>query len=163
MTNRTITQRRMRHGLLALFAALAVALSGCAHSGPRATVGAAGGAAAGGLLASALGGESEAIGAGVILGGLLGGAVGDSLDRVDRMYAADTAQYALEYDRSGTTSTWHNPDTGHYGSVTPVETYQTARGEYCREFQQTVTVGGRTEDAYGTACREPDGSWRILQ
>ena len=32
----------------------------------------------------------------------------------------------------------------------------------CREFQQTITVGGRTETAYGTACRQPDGDWKIV-
>jgi surface antigen len=25
-----------------------------------------------------------------------------------------------------------------------------------------VTVGGRAEQAYGTACRQPDGSWQIV-
>lgn len=35
-------------------------------------------------------------------------------------------------------------------------------GTYCREYQQTVTVGGRLQDSYGTACQQPDGSWKIL-
>ena len=35
-------------------------------------------------------------------------------------------------------------------------------GAYCREFQHTVTIGGKTEDAYGTACRQPDGTWKII-
>ena len=25
----------------------------------------------------------------------------------------------------------------------------------------TVTVGGKTEEAYGNACRQPDGTWRV--
>jgi hypothetical protein len=29
-----------------------------------------------------------------------------------------------------------------------------------REYQTTVTVGGRQVEAYGTACLQPDGSWR---
>jgi surface antigen len=36
-------------------------------------------------------------------------------------------------------------------------------GKYCREFYQTVSIGGRTEDAYGVACLQPDGDWRIVQ
>jgi hypothetical protein len=32
----------------------------------------------------------------------------------------------------------------------------------CREFQQTITVGGQTQEAYGTACRQSDGSWKIV-
>ena len=29
-----------------------------------------------------------------------------------------------------------------------------------REYQTTVLVGGRKVDAYGTACLQPDGSWK---
>jgi hypothetical protein len=28
--------------------------------------------------------------------------------------------------------------------------------------QQTVTVGGRTDQAYGTACLQPNGNWEII-
>jgi surface antigen len=38
----------------------------------------------------------------------------------------------------------------------------TRTGAYCREFQQTVTIGGKTESAYGTACRQPDGTWKVV-
>lgn len=34
--------------------------------------------------------------------------------------------------------------------------------EYCREYTKTVSVGGGTEQAYGTACLRPDGSWEIV-
>ena len=57
---------------------------------------------------------------------------------------------------------WRNPDNGNQGTVTPIrEGNDTSTGAYCREYQQTVTVNGRTEQAYGTACRQPDGSWKI--
>lgn len=32
---------------------------------------------------------------------------------------------------------------------------------YCREFTQTVTIGGKMQQGYGTACLQPDGSWEI--
>src|ERR1044072_1885041 len=49
------------------------------------------------------------------------------------------------------------PDAGNTGSVTPVREGRVAStGEYCREFQQTVQVGGKSQNAYGTACRQPD-------
>jgi len=35
-------------------------------------------------------------------------------------------------------------------------------GRYCREFLQEVVIGGRKEQAYGTACRQPDGSWEVI-
>jgi hypothetical protein len=34
---------------------------------------------------------------------------------------------------------------------------------YCREYQSMTTVGGQQIASYGTACRQPDGSWRIVQ
>ncbi len=30
----------------------------------------------------------------------------------------------------------------------------------CREFTRTITIGGHRETGYGTACRQPDGSWQ---
>ncbi len=72
-----------------------------------------------------------------------------------------TSQKALERNRSGQSSGWSNPDSGHRGTVTPTRTYQTAAGRPCREYQQTVTIDGKTERAYGRACRQPDGSWKI--
>ncbi len=46
--------------------------------------------------------------------------------------------------------------------MTPGPVYQTA-GQYCREFQQTIVVGGQQQQGYGRACRQPDGSWKIVQ
>ena len=123
------------------------------------------GAAAGGLIGSQIGGGTGklvAVGAGVLLGGLLGGEVGKSLDRADQAYAAQTYTQTLESAPTGQTTSWVNPDSGNQGTYTPVKTYQTDNGQYCREFQQTITVGGQTESAYGTACRQPDGSWQIV-
>jgi surface antigen len=53
-------------------------------------------------------------------------------------------------------------DSGASGSVTAVRDGTSTQGRYCREFQQQVTVGGRTEQAYGTACQQPDGAWEIV-
>ena len=136
-------------------------LMSCANAGPKATMGAATGAAAGGLIGAAAGGGTEGIIAGVLLGGLLGGAIGDALDQRDRELAYRNQQTALESYQVGQTSTWTNPDSGHSGSYTPTRTYQSPQGQPCREYQQTITVGGKTEEAYGTACRQADGSWKV--
>lgn len=40
--------------------------------------------------------------------------------------------------------------------------YQAGNGRYCREYQGTVTVNGRSQPSYGTACLMPDGSWRVV-
>ncbi len=36
-----------------------------------------------------------------------------------------------------------------------------ATARNCREFQDTVIVGGVKQPAYGTTCQQPDGSWQI--
>jgi hypothetical protein len=33
----------------------------------------------------------------------------------------------------------------------------------CREFQQTIVVNGQQQPAYGRACEQPDGSWKIVE
>ena len=35
-------------------------------------------------------------------------------------------------------------------------------GVYCREYTQPVMIGGVRRNSYGTACQQPDGSWRII-
>lgn len=32
----------------------------------------------------------------------------------------------------------------------------------CRDFQERVTIEGRAQQVHGRACRQPDGSWRIV-
>lgn len=145
----------------------ALLLAGCAGNdyGSKQTVGALAGAGAGGLLGAQVGkGGTKlmATAAGTLLGAFLGNEVGRSLDRADRMYASEAQYEALEYVPSGYSTTWQNPDSGHYGTVVPTRSYETSSGSHCREFQHGATVGGRTEWVYGTACRTPDGQWRVV-
>jgi surface antigen len=135
---------------------------GCETAGTKTAIGGLGGAAAGGLLGAALGGGSTGIAAGTILGGLIGGAVGNRMDAADRERANTAASQALESMPSGQSVAWRNPDSGNAGAVTPVRTYQTSSGQYCREYTQTITVGGERHQSYGTACRQADGTWRIV-
>lgn len=124
------------------------------------------GAAVGGLVGSQIGkgtGNSVAIGAGVLAGGWLGNRMGAAMDCRDRQMHSSTAENSLETQKTGTTSTWNNPDTGHTGTFTPTQTYQQSDGTYCREFQQTITIDGQTQQGHGTACRQPDGSWKVVK
>jgi surface antigen len=156
------TARAFAPAALVIAALVAGCQNGQSDFGPKTGVGAALGAAGGGLLAAAVGGSGAGIAAGVLLGGLAGGALGSSLDAQDRSIAAQSSQNTLETAPSGTTTSWHNPDSGNSGTVTPTRTYQNSSGQYCREFQQTITIGGQDERSFGTACRQPDGSWRIV-
>ncbi|MEI8393855.1 MAG: hypothetical protein WCF85_03900 [Rhodospirillaceae bacterium] len=36
-------------------------------------------------------------------------------------------------------------------------------GRSCREYQTSVNIGGTMRPAYGTACLQPDGSWRVVE
>ena len=153
--------------LKTLVAVTVVALmtAACVSSGPKQTVGTVGGAAVGGLIGSQIGsgtGRLIATGAGVFLGGLIGSEIGRSMDEVDQLKNDRAVQTATSAP-IGETITWNNPDTGNSGAVTPTRDGTASSGEYCREFQQTVTIGGKTEEAYGIACRKPDGSWEIVQ
>jgi hypothetical protein len=40
---------------------------------------------------------------------------------------------------------------------------QTVDQSYCRQYQGTVMVDGATQPSSGVACRQPDGTWRIVQ
>jgi surface antigen len=145
--------------------AISVSLAGCEGVGQKQAGGGVIGGAAGGLLGSQIGsgsGRLAATAAGALLGVLAGSEAGKSLDRADQLHAQQTTQTALEGNQTGAVSSWNNPDSGHSGTVTPMRTYQTAQGQYCREFQQTVTINAKTESAYGTACRQPDGTWKIV-
>ena len=129
----------------------------------KAIIGGVGGATAGGLIASAFDANTAGVLGGILLGGLIGSAVGDRMDATDRREANKTALGALVTNPSGTTTTWHNPSSGNSGTFTPTRSYQAQGGQYCREYEQSVTIGGETQQAYGTACRQPDGSWRLYQ
>lgn len=58
--------------------------------------------------------------------------------------------------------TIHWKDKTASGSVRVVREGTSSSGRYCREFQQKIKIGGRIEDAYGTACQQPDGAWELL-
>lgn len=156
----------MKIPALLVAGALVVSLAACetGQYGQKQTGGAVLGGIAGGLLGSQIGGgkgKLAATAAGAVLGVFLGSEIGKSLDKADKLYAQRTQQGALEANPAGQASSWSNPDSGNSGTVTPTKTYQTAQGQPCREYQQTVTIDGRTETAYGRACRQSDGAWKI--
>ncbi len=140
-------------------------LSGCTQPmGPKEGAGTLLGAAGGAALGSNIGkgtGNVVAIAIGTLAGAFFGQEIGRSLDRADRMAMGQNAQYSLEYTRTNETTSWRNPDSGNSGSLTPVRTYQQGAEQYCREYRQTVDIAGQQQQAYGTACRQPDGTWMI--
>jgi surface antigen len=114
----------------------------------------------GGLLGAQVGGgtgQLAATAAGALIGAYLGGNVGRTMDQVDRSKTYRT----LEGNPTGETSTWKNPDSGNSYEVTPTRTYEES-GRPCRNYTTEAWIEGRRETVRGTACREPDGSWRAV-
>ncbi len=129
-------------------------------------VGTLAGAIGGGVIGHNIGGgagKTVATIAGTLLGAAIGSSIGSSLDRADMAAYNETSQRALETAPAGQALPWKNPQTGNYGSVTPSNYYRNSGGQYCREYNQTIVVGGKKQSGHGTACREPDGSWRIVE
>jgi surface antigen len=145
-----------------LVAALIVA--GCAQGRQKETAGTVLGGIGGAILGSQVGGGTGRIIAtavGTLAGAFIGNQIGAGLDKADQaaMVGAEQRAHAAPI---GQTITWNNPDTGNHGTVTPTRDGTASNGQYCREYQQTVVVAGKEQQAYGTACRQPDGSWKIV-
>lgn len=123
------------------------------------------GGVAGGLLGSQFGkgeGQLLATGIGALAGAFVGNSIGQSLDEHDKLMLEKSSRQALEYSPSGSSVEWNNPDSGNYGSITPTKTVK-RNNQYCREYMQEVVIGGEKKKAYGQACRQPDGNWKIVQ
>jgi surface antigen len=114
---------------------------------PKALLGGVLGAGAGAGIAALAGGSPTVIVASALGGALIGGFVGHKLDRRDKQMAAQAATKAFEHNSAGQASVWNNPDTGHSGSITPTKTYQLATGQYCREYKQTIVIGGEPQQS----------------
>ena len=119
----------------------------------------------GGVLGGIIGSEvSDGSTGGILLGAAVGAAIGNNigsqLDDNDRNHQQYAFQQAMEYNQTGATSDWYNPDSGNSGSFVPQPAYE-ADNRYCREFTQTVQIANEDQEMYGTACRQPDGTWKI--
>jgi surface antigen len=159
--------RRMHLCTVVLLVLLTFVLASCAslqqtyEENPKAILGGVLGAGAGAGIAALAGGGPGAIVGSAIGGALIGGFVGNRLDNRDKQMATQAANQAFEQNQAGQPSVWTNPDTGNSGSVTPTRTYQLANGQYCRQYTQTIMIGGEQHQTYGTACRQADGTWQI--
>ena len=125
------------------------------------TVGALIGAAAGGYVGSTVGkgdGKLAATAIGTLVGAVIGRSVGDSLAQAEAICFSQTFEHVPDRE----TIVWRDSQNGSRYQVTPQKTVQTASGAYCREYTAKATVGGKEVDTYGTACRQPDGSWKLI-
>lgn len=138
-----------------------IAVAGCSKS----EQGTLAGAAIGGILGSTVGkgnGKLIAIGLGTAVGAMLGGSIGSQLDEMSKRNVHKNVSQTLESYPDGQSGTWQDPNRSISSTTLPTRTFQTSGGEYCREFQQEIQIAGQKETAYGTACRQTDGNWKIV-
>ena len=154
-----------RSSLRALAASALIALGGCSEGGQKENLGTVLGAVGGAVIGAQFGsgtGRLVGVAAGTLLGGYLGREVGKSLDRADQQAATEAANKAHTAP-VGQQIAWSNPDSGHSGTVTPTREGKDVAGNTCREYETTVTIDGKTERATGTACKQADGTWKIIE
>ena len=151
--------KRLFNTLLVLM--LGVMLAGCQNMSKQ-DAGTITGAVAGGILGSTIGqgqGKILAIAAGSMAGAYIGNQVGKSMDDTDRM----KMNQALEANSVGQPAYWKNHQTHATYRVTPVKDVTVKDNKYCREYQTVATINGEQQKMYGTACRQPDGSWKAVK
>lgn len=118
------------------------------------------GGVAGGVLGSQVGrgtGRTAATIGGTLVGVMVGGSVGRSMDGIDQGCVAG----ALDYLPDNRPIAWRG-DEGETYRVVPTRSWHVDDQRYCREYQAAAVIGGRRQQTYGTACRQPDGSWEIV-
>jgi surface antigen len=162
---------------------------GCRGQGDQA-LGAIAGAVIGGVIGGQFGNDGDDRAIGAVAGALLGGAAGASAanqsDCNDRYATRSYDAYQPAYERApvyrdnryGYRDDFYNEtfetvdpyervafDDPHYGRgyVEPEGWYRDKRGRTCRSYTQTIRVDGRRQTAEGTACRNRDGTWRIVE
>ena len=136
-------------------------LAGCQNMSNQ-DVGVITGGVAGGLLGSTIGGGTGkilAVAAGTLAGAVIGGAVGRNMDANDRM----RVNSALDNNPVGQPAYWQNAKSGASYQVVPVKNVSVSGNKYCREYRTLVDIAGKKQQMYGTACRQPDGSWKAVK
>lgn len=138
------------------------------------------GAGAGGFGGSQLGGGKGKL-ALTALGTLLGCGVGSSIQDSDQQryqqqyqprqqYQPQRRNYSMDYSYDTRRVPYSQPryyqPQPRYRQQPQIVWQQPQQrvvrnSRYCREFQTEVIVAGYPQPAYGTACRQPDGSWKV--
>jgi surface antigen len=152
-------------------AALALAAHGPARAQDNTLTGALLGGAAGAGVGYAFGkGKGAAIGG--VTGLALGALAGNAMQRREPPPPAQT-YYAPPPGYYAQPQGYYYAPAPVYGAPVPayappiqaqaqpqLPSYSTAN---CREYSGTIMIDGQEQRSYGTACLQPDGSWRIVR
>ncbi len=77
----------------------------------------------------------------------------------DRELALETRIEALERALSGNTLTWTNDLSGTEGSITPLRTFRSPNGQWCREYREIITSPASQDEQLSIACRDTQKNW----
>jgi surface antigen len=94
-------------------------------------------------------------------------AKGDLVGRADsrraRIAEADHSCVGWTLGRvpSNVTVRWGNRREGVDYAVTPTRTYEAPNGDRCRDYVIDLAMRGERFEAENTACRGPDGAWKL--
>jgi surface antigen len=144
-----------------ILAAAAGTMVLCACSGSGIVTGAVPGANTGRVVGSPVEVGSGEPTIGPVEGGLMGAEVGRSLNDADRAIALKAEYEALEYGRGGQPTEWRSSSGQVSGKVAVGGVTRVNRLD-CRDYTHSISIGGRMRVVKGTACRQPDGVWRIV-
>ncbi len=148
-----------------LLTVTAFIIAACESGREKETFGTVAGGAVGGLIGSQIGSGSGSVAAGIglgLLGAYLGNRIGKQLDDKDKLEAEKAAQASFNDPQDGRNYAWNNPESRRYGDVSSNRTYINRAGQTCREYTTTAMIAGKLERAAGTACRQTDGTWRVV-
>lgn len=86
----------------------------------------------------------------------------DERARSEQALLASVLQEGLERRLSGEAHEVAANDFDFSASLTPVKTYKSVSGHWCREFEEIIRRGGEDLRRRGVACRL-DGGWRRVE
>lgn len=139
---------------------MSLSLASCENM-TKQDVGTLSGGVIGGLVGSQFGGGTGkllAVGAGALAGAFIGGAIGKNMDETDRL----KMNQAMEQNSLGQPAYWTNQKTNTSYTVVPTKNVSYDGNPYCREYRSTAIIAGKKQQVYGTACRQPDGTWQAV-
>ncbi len=80
--------------------------------------------------------------------------------RRDAVAAQILLQEALDQAPDGDTRGWNNPETGAFGTIQPLNSYE-AGGSNCRRTEIFNSAKGTSGTSRFDFCKQPDGKWKV--
>lgn len=134
----------------------ALTIASCSTPPSNQDIGTVTGGVIGGLIGSQFGGgagQVAAAAAGAVVGAYIGNKIGESMDETDQL----KQQQAIAASQP---TTWTGQNGNKY-TVKPQKTY-VQNNQVCRQYTTTATIEGKAETVTGTACKQSNGTWKVV-